>query len=65
MKTIWKEIPRDHLKGQWTALHISMRRAEIVMTRVTHERLESPKAFQLLFDPVNSRIGLKPTNLEI
>ncbi len=61
MKTIWKEVPRDHVKGQWSALHVSMsRRGEIAMTRVTHERMDSPKAFHLLFDAVNNRIGLKP-----
>ena len=31
------------------------------MNRVTHERLDSPEAFQVFFDEVNNRIGLKPS----
>ena len=61
MKTDWREVPRDEIKGQWAALYVTMnRRGFIVMSRVTHQRLGEPKAFQLLFDAVNNRIGLKP-----
>lgn len=64
MKATWLEVLRDHVRGQWAALYVTMnRRGEIVMSRVTHERLGSPKAFTLLFDLANNRIGLKPTAL--
>ena len=64
MKPDWREVPRDAVKGQWAALYVTRnRRGYIVMSRVTHERLGGPKAFQLLFDAVNNRIGLKPAAL--
>lgn len=64
MKTIWKECPRGDVVGQWGSLYVSMNhRGYIVMSRLTYERTGSPKAYLLLFDEANSRIGLKPTNL--
>lgn len=33
------------------------------MSRYTHEKLGAPKAFVLLFDATNNRIGLKPASL--
>jgi len=54
------------VKGQWAAFYVTMnRKGFIVMSRVTYERLGEPKAFMLLFDTVNNRIGLKPTALGI
>ncbi len=38
-------------------------KGEIVMSRVTYERLGGPAAFHILFDEANNRIGLKPTVL--
>lgn len=62
MKPDWREIPRDNVKGQWAALYITLNRnGNIVMSRVTYERLGEPKSFLLLYDQVNNRIGLKPT----
>lgn len=62
----WREIPRDNVKGQWAALYVTLnRKGNIVMSRVTYERLGAPQAFLLLFDAVNNRIGLKPTALGI
>jgi len=62
MRPDWREISRDDVKGQWAALYITLnRKGNIVMSRVTYERLGAPKAFLLLYDQVNNRIGLKPT----
>lgn len=62
MRPDWREVPRDDIKGQWAALYITMNsKGEIVMSRITYQRLGEPKAFVLLFDAVNNRIGLKPT----
>ena len=36
---------------------------DIVMSRVTYEMMGSPKAFVILFDKTNKRIGLKPAAL--
>lgn len=62
----WKECPRDGVRGQWAAFYVTMNpRGYIVFSRVTYEKLGEPKAFLLLFDAVNNRIGLKPTALGI
>lgn len=37
----------------------------IVMNRATHERLDMPDAFHLLYDSANNTIGLKPTNRQM
>jgi len=64
MRPDWREVPRNDVKGQWAALYITMNsKGEIVMSRVTYQRLGGPKAFVLLFDTVNNRIGLKPAAL--
>lgn len=64
MQTIWKEIPRDPTCGQWAALYVTINpQGWIVISRHTYERLGAPPAFQVLFDPVNYRIGIKPSAL--
>ena len=64
MKPDWREVPRDAVNGQWASLYVTMnRRGFIVMSRVTYQRLGEPKAFQVLFDATNNRIGLTPTAL--
>jgi hypothetical protein len=62
MRANWKEIPKDEVKGQWAAMYVTLnRKGEIKMSRVTYQRLHEPKAFHVLFDAANNRIGLKPT----
>ena len=39
------------------------RKGTIAMTKYTYQRMAEPKAFVLLFDDVNNRIGLKPAAL--
>ena len=64
MKSNWQECPRGDLIGQWAALYVTMnRKGYIAMNRRTYEKLDEPKAFNLFFDTVNNRIGLKPTAL--
>lgn len=64
MRTNWIECPRGDVRGQWAAIYITMnKKGYISMSRRTYERLDEPKAFNLYFDKVNSRIGLKPTAL--
>lgn len=49
---------------QWCGIYITMNpKGSIVMSRFTYERMGEPKAFVLLFDTVNNRIGLKPAVL--
>ena len=62
MRANWKECVADQRGAQWSGLYVTMNpKGSIVMTKHTYERLGEPKAFNLLFDTVNSRIGLKPT----
>ncbi len=66
MRVQWQECPRGDVTGQWAAFYVTMnRRGQIVMSRVTYERLGGPEAFHLLFDAANNRIGLKPTHLSM
>ena len=62
MRVNWKQVPRGDVVGQWAKFYVTMnRRGYIVFSRKTYERLGEPKAFHLLFDAVNNRIGLQPT----
>ena len=66
MKVNWKHVPRGDVTGQWARFYVTMnKRGFIVFSRKTYERVGEPKAFHLLFDAVNNRIGLKPTTLGI
>ena len=66
MKPDWNECPRDDIRGQWAAFYVTMNpKGFIVLSRITYQKLGEPKAFLLLFDAVNNRIGLKPTGLAI
>ena len=61
---VWTILPKDDIKAQWAGLYVSMNRlGSIVINRAAHERMDSPTAFHVMFDKVNSRIGLKPTAL--
>lgn len=62
MKVEWVLVKKDDIKAQWAGLYVSMNRlGSIVINRVAYERMDSPAAFHVMFDKVNSRIGLKPT----
>ncbi len=64
MRANWIEIKRGDVLPQFAAIHVTMNlKGEIVLSRVTYELLGSPKAFQLLYDKANNRIGLKPSAL--
>src|SRR5205814_2124126 len=64
MRANWIEIKRGDVLPQFAGIHVTMNlKGEIVMSRVTYELLGSPKAFQLLYDKTNNRIGLKPSAL--
>lgn len=62
MKREWKEIKNDDTRAQWAGLYVTInRKGTIVMNRAAHEKVGSPTAFKLLYDPGNNTIGLKPT----
>ena len=65
MRSNWQEAPND-----MTAVHTAepyavsiTDRGWITMSKRTWQNMGEPKAFQILFDHINSRIGLKPATL--
>ena len=63
MKADWIETKRDDLPPQFSGLRASMNpRGDIVINRAAYEQLGGPKAFLILFDCINKRIGLKPAS---
>jgi hypothetical protein len=66
MRPDWKECPKDDLMPQYAGIHVSMNpKGTIALSKATYKHMGEPKAFLLLFDTVNNRIGLKPTGLGI
>jgi hypothetical protein len=64
MRADWIEIKRGDVQPQYSGIHVTMnRQGTIVMSRVTYEMIGGPKAFLLLYDKANNRIGLKPAAL--
>ena len=62
MRTNWQRCPKGDVVGQWAKFYVTLnRRGFIVFSRKTYERLGAPSAFDLMFDPTNNRIGLKPS----
>lgn len=66
MRTDWRECPRQERTGQWSAIYVTLNaKGCIVLGKAVYQRLGEPKAFLLLYDGVNNRIGLKPTGAGI
>lgn len=62
MKRDWKEIKRGDKRAQWAGIYATLNnKGIIVLNRAANERMGSPAAYQLLYDPANNTIGLKPT----
>ncbi|MFZ1701118.1 MAG: hypothetical protein WBO10_16465 [Pyrinomonadaceae bacterium] len=65
MEIEWKILPRGDVAAHWSGLYVTMNKlGSIVISRVTHERLGSPDAYQILFDQFNQRLALKPVDAE-
>jgi hypothetical protein len=61
----WTVLPRGDVAPHWSGLYATLNRAgSLVITRVTHERLGSPEAFLIMFDPVYTRLALRPAKLK-
>ena len=64
MRADWQEVPRGDMMPQYAGIYVTMNPAgDIVMSRVTYEMMGEPKAFLILYDKPNNRIGLKPAHL--
>jgi hypothetical protein len=60
----WNEfsLPKNQTKIKWMQAALT-RRGYITLNRAAFQAMGQPKAVILLFDPVNSLIGLKPAGL--
>ncbi len=59
----WEEIPRGDIAPQAAGIHVTLNpKGRIALSRVTHQMMGSPKAYKVLYDKVNCRIGLLPTD---
>lgn len=66
MRPDWREVPRGDIQPQNAGMYVTLNpKGMIAMSRVTWERMGAPKAFVVLFDTVNNRIGLKPAALAV
>ena len=64
MRPDWREVPRGDVRTMWAGFYVTMNpKGVIAFSGRTWEKMGAPKAFQVLFDTVNNRIGLKPAAL--
>ena len=63
-KTDWIECPQDGLAPQALADYLSINpKGQIIFGAALYQRLGSPAAFVLLYDPQTHRIGLRPADV--
>ncbi len=61
MERRWLECTRHEKLGRWAELYGAMNpKGDIRISRFTHEAMEGPERYILLFDTLNNTIGLKP-----
>jgi hypothetical protein len=59
----WQKTTNPKGKQIWAETYVSMnRKGEIKMSRHIFERMGSPKACEVLFDPANGTIGVQPAS---
>ena len=64
MRPDWREVPRGDIVTRWAGYYVTLNpKGWIAFTKLTWERMGAPPAFQVLFDTVNNRVGLKPAAL--
>src|SRR5215213_4330963 len=62
----WEVCPRGAEESRWTSMYASMNRyGDIIISRVTHEKLGKPAAYQLLYDRERDVIGLRPARIDV
>lgn len=61
MEIEWTILPRGDVAAHWSGLYVTLNRiGSIAMSRITWERLGSPRAVFIMWDRFNQRLGLKP-----
>ena len=64
MRPDWRELPRGDIRPEWAGMYVTMNPAGLIrLSKATYQRMGEPKAFVILFDLVNNRIGMKPAAL--
>lgn len=62
MRPEWHELPNNDVSPQAAALRATLTpRGVFTLNKRTWTEMDEPEAVIILFDPVNNRIGLKPT----
>ena len=60
----WTVLPRGD-SARWTGMYVTLNRVgKIALSRTTHERFGAPAAVQILYDPLNALLALRPVKLE-
>ena len=63
MRTNWEQLPKGDVHGKWVTKYVSLTpKGDLNMTLRTWNEFGAHAAVHVLFDRVNSRIGLKPIN---
>ncbi len=63
MEAKWAILPRGD-GARWSGMYVTMNRiGKIALSRTTHERFGAPAAVLIMYDPLNSRLGLRPAEL--
>jgi hypothetical protein len=61
MKTNWRMAPRGDVGANGAGIYVSLNpKGKFVIGRKGFERLGGPGAVNILYDPPNNRLGLKP-----
>jgi hypothetical protein len=66
MKINWRELPKDNTHPRFAGIYTTLTPKGIFkLNRAAFERLGSPEAVKILYDPDNSRIGFQPTSAQL
>jgi hypothetical protein len=61
MRLQWKELPRGDIQAQWSGFYVTLNpKGRLALGRRVYEKMNEPKAFNILFCAANNIIGLKP-----
>lgn len=60
MEAKWAILPRGDA-ARWSGMYVTLNPVgKLALSRTTHERFGAPEAVLIIYDPLNSRLGLRP-----
>lgn len=66
VKRNWELCSRGAEESRWTSMYASINKyGDIIISRVTHDVLGKPDAYQLLYDRERDVIGLRPARIGV